>query len=228
MQVNRRNRGDGLKLLKSLDNDSVPLVFFDPQYRGVLDKLSYGNEGARQKERAKLPQMTDFDIWSFGREIERVLKPSGHCMMWMDKYILCNYDPRRIFGQGVRRILAEYTVYGPCRMRTVDLITWDKLKFGMGYRSRRRGEYVMVLQKEPIRVKGVWRVHNIPDVYPERVDNKDHVHRKPHNLQCDLIRATTDPGDLVVDPCAGSFSVLEACRATNRNFLGCDIMGAPK
>jgi hypothetical protein len=27
----------------------------------------------------------------------------------------------------------------------------------------------------------------------------------------------------VVDPCAGSFIVLEACQNTNRNFLGCDF-----
>ena len=29
----------------------TPLVFFDPQYRGVLDKLKYGNEGADRKGR---------------------------------------------------------------------------------------------------------------------------------------------------------------------------------
>jgi hypothetical protein len=33
----------------------APLVFFDPQYRGVLDMLKYGNEGARQKGRFNLP-----------------------------------------------------------------------------------------------------------------------------------------------------------------------------
>jgi DNA modification methylase len=27
----------------------------------------------------------------------------------------------------------------------------------------------------------------------------------------------------VVDPCAGSFVVLDACLATNRNFLGVDL-----
>jgi hypothetical protein len=35
--------------------------------------------------------------------------------------------------------------------------------------------------------------------------------------------ATTSEKDLVVDPCAGSFIVLETCQEINRNFLGCDL-----
>jgi DNA modification methylase len=38
-----------------------------------------------------------------------------------------------------------------------------------------------------------------------------------------LIRATTKAGDLVVDPCAGSYVVLEACRVSGRQFVGCDL-----
>ena len=29
---------DGLTLLKSLESESIDLCFFDPQYRGMLDK----------------------------------------------------------------------------------------------------------------------------------------------------------------------------------------------
>ena len=52
--LNVAQQGDALELLRSLPDGCTPLVFFDPQYRGVLDKLAYGNEGARQRERAKL------------------------------------------------------------------------------------------------------------------------------------------------------------------------------
>jgi DNA modification methylase len=38
-----------------------------------------------------------------------------------------------------------------------------------------------------------------------------------------LIGAVTLPGDLVVDPCAGSFVVLQECRRLGRKFVGCDI-----
>ncbi|MBR1479979.1 MAG: hypothetical protein IJ599_03740 [Alphaproteobacteria bacterium] len=41
--INRKNKIDGVKLLQKLRNHCAKVVFFDPQYRGVLDKLSYGN-----------------------------------------------------------------------------------------------------------------------------------------------------------------------------------------
>jgi hypothetical protein len=50
--------GNALTLLRSLPDGCTPLVFFDPQYRGVLDKLQYGNEGARQMRGFALPAMT--------------------------------------------------------------------------------------------------------------------------------------------------------------------------
>ena len=57
--VNRKNKMNGLDLLDLLDKESIKVTFFDPQYRGVLDKLSYGNEGkSRGKDRSALPQMS--------------------------------------------------------------------------------------------------------------------------------------------------------------------------
>jgi len=38
-----------------------------------------------------------------------------------------------------------------------------------------------------------------------------------------LITATTQEGDLVVDPCAGSFVVLDVCQELKRDYLGCDL-----
>ena|SRR5436305_3912624 len=78
---NTKLKMDGLTLLKSLENNSVSTVFFDPQYRGVLDKMNYGNEGERQIERSKLIQMDEKKIISFVREVNRVLKPSGHLFL---------------------------------------------------------------------------------------------------------------------------------------------------
>lgn len=223
MQINRRNKGDGLTLLGSIKPNSIKLVFFDPQYRQVMDKLKFGNEGARQKRRAELPQMYPHVIRDFGMNIESILKPSGYCCVWMDKFMLCNFRIEDVFGPDP----ADPTPV-ESQMNIVDLITWDKRRFGMGKRSRRQGEYLMILQKLPVRAAATWTDHGIPDVWQEKIYNRDHVHRKPVELQKRIIKATTKRGDIVVDPCAGSFSVLEAARAAGRRFLGCDIKGAPK
>lgn len=44
-KLNSKNKADGLDLLRSLKDKTIKTAFFDPQYRGVLDKLKYGNEG---------------------------------------------------------------------------------------------------------------------------------------------------------------------------------------
>jgi len=55
------------------------------------------------------------------------------------------------------------------------------------------------------------------------VSKRQHPHQKPRELIKALIEATTNQGDLIIDPCAGSFVVLEVCQELKREFLGCDL-----
>lgn len=211
LELDTRIKMDGQKLLYSLQPDSYPVCFFDPQYRGVLDHLSYGNEGEKRgKERSALLQMDEKIIKDFIFHIQEVLLPSGHLFLWIDKFHLC---------EGVRHW------FEGTRLDMVDLIVWDKKRFGMGYRSRRVSEFLLVLQKRPRKAKGVWKVHNIPDVYSESTTKNGHTHRKPHDLQAQLISAVSNEGDVILDPAAGSFSVMESALSVGRHFLGCDING---
>lgn len=207
-KVNFRNRADGLDLMSAIADGTIAAAFYDPQYRGVLDRLQYGNEGSRQGERCNLPQMDEDMIKRFICEIDRVLKPSGHLFLWIDKFHLL---------EGFQLWLTDTDLH------IVDMITWDKGKIGMGYRTRRRSEYLIVLQKAPVRAKGIWTDHAIPDVWQEKVE-KVHAHSKPIELQMRLILATTQPGDYVLDPAAGGYSVLDACRQCGRDCITGDIL----
>ena len=201
---------DGLDFLAQLPDACIAAAFFDPQYRGVLDKLGYGNEGVlRGQKRSALPQMTSDTIAEFIRAIHRVLGPSGHLFLWIDKFHLCS---------GIDDWIENTT------LEIVDLITWNKARIGMGYRTRRTAEYLIVLQKAPKRAKGIWTRHDIPDVWEEKAPTNA-VHPKPVTLQKALIEATTAPNDPVLDPAAGSFSVLKACQLAGRTFVGCDVNG---
>jgi site-specific DNA-methyltransferase (adenine-specific) len=74
LSIDKHQKMDGLSMLKKIDTGTIPLVFFDPQYRAILDKQNYGNEGEnRGKRRAELPQMTEEVIAKFIKEIERIL-----------------------------------------------------------------------------------------------------------------------------------------------------------
>lgn len=50
-----------------------------------------------------------------------------------------------------------------------------------------------------------------------------HPTQKPVKLLKTLIRIFTDPGDTVIDPCAGSGSTLRACAEINRNCYGFEV-----
>ncbi len=209
LKPNTRLKMDGLELLSHLPNESLPIAFLDPQYRGVLDKMNYGNEGkSREKRRSSLMQMSEELISEFIQGIDNVLIPSGHLFLWMDKFHLC---------QGFTDWFED------TQLEVVDLIVWNKDRFGMGYRSRRVSEYCVVLQKHPKKAKGVWKIHNIRDVWLERTETKEHPHQKPVGLQAELIEAVSNEGDYVIDPAAGSFSVMEAAHSKGRNFIGCDL-----
>ena len=209
LKFNSRLEMDGLRFLELLPQNKIPVAFLDPQYRGLLDKMSYGNEGrSRGKTSFGLPHMDEKTIAKFVKGIARALIPSGHLFLWVDKFHLCNGFKKWLIG---------------ANLDVVDLVTWDKGRIGMGYRTRRKSEHVIVIQKQPRRAKGVWTAHDIPDVITETVIRDAETHRKPVELQEKLLKAVSNPGDVVIDPAAGSFSVLEACLHSGRTFLGCDI-----
>lgn len=212
---------DGIVLIRSLKNESVDACFFDPQYRSVVEKMKYGNEGARQKGRALLSQMNEATIMYFMSQIMYPLKDSGHLFMWIDKFVLCE-------GSHLKWIEYVNTANGRIpekpTLNLVDMITWDKKSFGMGYRSRRTAEHLLIFQKTPKTTKN-WKVKNIRDVWSEKIENprKGHPHKKPIGLTEQLINAVVPESGIVLDPCSGSFSTFDACKNAGRDFIGCDI-----
>lgn len=211
VNFNRRLRMNGIDLLSKVPDGAVAAMWFDPQYRGVLDHLKFGNEGKRQQERAELPQMDDGQIMFFLEEGARVVAPSGHIFLWADKFTIAS--GRHL--QWLRHARDEIAI--------VDLISWFKGTFGMGRRSRGVTEYLVILQRKPTRAKGVWTDNSIRDGWQEDHDRSLHPHAKPVALIERIVRATTKRGDIVVDPAAGGFGVLRACRVSGRSFFGCDL-----
>jgi site-specific DNA-methyltransferase (adenine-specific) len=88
--------------------------------------------------------MSDALIQEFFHEIERILTPNGNVMLWVDNTFTLDTS-----------------------LQLVDMIVWNKGRIGLGYRSWRCSEYLVIFQKPPVRVKGVWPVRNIPDIWIE-------------------------------------------------------------
>lgn len=213
IERNCRQQIDAVELLSRIPNEIAALFIADPQYRAVLDKMDYGNEGKKQIGRAALKSMDDSTIAFLIEEAARVLLPSGHCLIWMDKFSIASGHWRR----WIRRTP---------QLGIVDLICWNKLRPGMGRRARCMTEYLVILQKAPQRAKDIWTDHSIGDAWSESSDRRIHTHAKPYVLTERLIRAMTKRGDLVIDPCAGGYGVLTACQASGREFIGGDLIAS--
>lgn len=190
--------------MRSLPNNSVKLVFFDPQYEKVRQVLSLNYP---------LSFQPDKQISQFCQEISRVLKPSGFCLLWVNKTVLS--------AGRVLNWLAQAS-----QLKIVDLLVWYKQNIlGLGSWFRSQAEFAFLLQKHPAQSK-LFTNHSFGNVWTESslpASQRKHPHQKPKKLIRTLIEATTEPGDLVVDPCAGSFIVLEVCQETKREFIGCDL-----
>lgn len=49
-EMNKKNLANGLELLSDINDSSISVTFFDPQYRGVLDRLKYCTEMKDRRE----------------------------------------------------------------------------------------------------------------------------------------------------------------------------------
>ena len=70
-----------------------------------------------------------------------------------------------------------------------------------------------------------WR---LPQQFCDRIpagqrEDGEHPHRKTNTQMQYIVEMVSEAGQLVVDPCAGSFKTAEACWRTNRLFCGGDL-----
>src|SRR4051794_27348167 len=79
--LNTKQNGEALELLIRLENNSVSLVFFDPQYEPVQNVL---------RTNYPLYSQSDYQILRILEQIERVLKSSSFCLLWVNKTLLGN------------------------------------------------------------------------------------------------------------------------------------------
>jgi site-specific DNA-methyltransferase (adenine-specific) len=104
-------------------------------------------------------------------------------------------------------------------------VIWDKVNPGLGWRYRRQHEMVMISHKTGGKLawgdEEVKAVPNIIPVYPPR--NRLHPNEKPEKLVSGFIQRHTKPGDLVLDPFAGSGTTLRVAKDLGRRAIGIEL-----
>lgn len=120
----------------------------------------------------------------------------------------------------------SYPVFYPEFYRRFDqlaAIVWDKGKIGMGAPWRHCHEFVISARWKDSKWCGSG---GQPDILRHgSVPSTDRLHPvdKPMSLLGELLRTSTDPGDIVLDPFVGGGSTLEAAKSHGRRAIGIEI-----
>lgn len=200
--------GDMLDLLPKLDSNFVDLICADPPYG-----INAGSAGARARtvihhNYEDTPDAAKKVALAILTEGFRITKPRANLFIFCDidlfdflKVASANmgWVPFRrplIWQKSESEGLAPWGAQGP-RITTEFIFYATKGQLG--------------LRVSPIDVFNVKRVAR---------DERVHGAEKPVELLEKLIACATIPGDMVLDPCFGSGSTLEACKKLKRKGFG--------
>ncbi len=214
--------GDAIDLLKNLASNSVDLIIADPPYNLGKD---YGNNS----DSKKFDEYLDFSK-DWISEALRVLSSTGSIYVFM----------------GVRFISYIYAILErDCGMTFNSWITWHYTQ-GMGKTKgfsprhddilyfNKSKEFKFNLDDVRIPQKFYRQRNNMRGANPGDVWEFSHVHycqenrldhptQKPEGLIERMVLASSDEGDLVVDPFSGSGTTLRVCQQLNRNAIGFEL-----
>jgi site-specific DNA-methyltransferase (adenine-specific) len=201
------HRGDAVEWLRTLAPGSIDLLITDPPYESLEKHRAVGT--TTRLKHSKSSSNDWFQIFPNSRfeelftEVYRVLARNSHF------YLFC--DPETMF---IAKPIAER-----CGFRFWKPLVWDKQKIGMGYHYRARYEFVLFFEKGKRKLNDL----GIPDVIECARIRNGYPTEKPVYVSEVLIRQSSEPGELVVDPFMGSASVGAAALSQQRRFMGCDV-----
>ena len=222
LETNRVYLGDALELIRDVADGSVDMVFMDPPYghknndgdlisnrEAALGRGKPGNARPIANDGAEANEV----LRAILSEIKRVLVPGGG--------VCC------CGGGGPDPKFARWSLMLDEAIGFKMAVVWDKGPMGMGWHYRRSYEMVLVAMKDGAACK--WyddsqRIENVIRHIPKILPQKDqHPTEKPIELAQHFIRLHSQPGELVLDPFAGSGSTLVAAKRERRRFLGFEI-----
>lgn len=221
--------GDSIKILKKLQEKSIDMVFADPPYFLSNDgitcsngKMVSVNKGEWDKSRGFNEDVKFHKKWI--KECDRVLKDDGS--IWISGTYHCIHQIIYILLSMGYYIINEVTWFKPnaapnlgCRCLTAshETLIWAKKS------KKARHTFNYDIAKEingGKQMRSVWEISTTPK--SEKI-NGNHPTQKPLKLMERIIRISTNPGDIILDPFCGSSSTGVAANKFGRKYIGVDI-----
>lgn len=226
---------DAVDGLRGIAAESVDLIVTDPPYESLEKWRNMGTTTrlakSKQSSNEWFPTVPNSYFKPFFAECHRVLTRDTHM------YVMCDEDTAdalkpmiRAAGFSLRKSVIWHKVgkleHVSCpRCGTHVTERHAPGAPGMGYPYRSSYEFVLLAEKgkrSPPDDKSVRNFQDVVDV-PWIKGGDAYPTEKPVTLNEILIKQSSFPGDLVLDPFAGSGSCGEAAFNLGRGFLGFDV-----
>jgi DNA modification methylase len=212
--------------MAKLPDKSIDMIFTDPPYghnnnnnrdlisrrEEALGRAATGAEGRPIINDGAVEAATLFS--ALMAEAPRLLSSGGCCCC-------CGG------GGGPDPQVARWSLAMDEALEFKHMVVWDKGPMGMGWHYRRSYETILVAMKPGAPCR--WydetnAVENVIRKIPKIIPRKDqHPTEKPPALAAHFIRLHSKPGDLILDPFAGSSSTLKAAREMGRLAIGFEL-----
>lgn len=206
-------KGDAWEELKNLKDQSFDALLTDHAYPWLNKHFNVWSTKHSRKSGLSYPtrELDDEII----REFHRVLKPRAHAMFFVPSI---SSDTKQHLDAFIERLKRNEFKFNK-------LLIWDKVKIGMGYRGRSRYEGIAFFSKGKCRRPCDSSIPDLISVKRIPTAKRRHESEKPVELIEQLVRFSTNEGEWVIDPFAGSGNVGKACLNLNRNAVLIEIDG---
>lgn len=225
--------GDCLKILKSIEEKSIDVIFADPPYF-----LSSGGISCHSGKQVSVNKgnwdesLSPQDKLKFNRkwlkECRRVLKDNG--TIWISGTF------HNIYSVGVALELENYSIINNitwqkpnpapnlacrCFTNSTETILWARKQLTSNKKGKHYFNYELMKKiNNNKQMKDVWLLN-----LPKKTEKKygKHPTQKPKSILERILLASTREGDLVLDPFNGSGTTGIVCKELNRKYIGIEL-----
>ncbi len=224
--------GDAMDLLEALPDESVDLVATDPPFNIGLkydlyqDRIGYSgyvdwskrwiSEASRSLKASGSMFICIGD--EYAAEVNLAMKEAGlHFRNWLIWYYTFGESQRKKFNRCHTHIL--YFTKSPSGFT----FNADAVKVPSARQLIYKDKRAKAGGKLP---DDVWTISRVCGTFQERILDEDgsaHPCQMPRAVMERIVKCSTDPGALVVDPFAGTGTTLDAAQRLGRRFIGCEL-----
>lgn len=200
-------------ILDSLDGRSINAIITDPPY-GVSHVSAFAKIDTKNQRRIEGDDNPLDAIEHFMSVIDLLIP---HLAEHADIYVFTSWKVIDLWIDACRKLSDRGISYS-------NVLTWEKGWPGLGDLEANWAfstEFILYLKKGRRIIKS--RRSSVLSFDKPAPTQQIHPTEKPVDLLMELIQQSTEKGDLLLDPWAGSASLLDACRLTERDGIGIEL-----